>query len=339
MPSPTHLTALLVAAALAAPATGSPADDAGGRIRGITISTHGSGRDWGDDAMVPTMARIRSVGANWVTVHPYARVSPDGSVDFRELDPARPPAWLVRPIREAHAAGMKIMIKPHLAYWGSGFGWRGEIGFDDEAAWERFFSSYRRWIVTIAAATRDADGFAVGTELDRTVGHEADWRRIVAAVRAATPAPLTYAANWTDYERVPFWDALDVVGIQAYFPLVGEDERADDDALRAGWRRWLGRLHEFSGRVDRPIVFTELGYTDSNEAPVRPWESRSDGEAGRRMQARCLRIALEELEREPAVIGAFLWKWFPEPRPVGRDFRLADPEIRAVIEAAWCERC
>ena len=66
----------------------------------------------------------------------------------------------------------------------------------------------------------------VGTQLDRTLHFEDDWRLIIATVRRYFEGTLTYAANWTDYEKVPFWDALDVIGIQAYFPLLEDGKRA-----------------------------------------------------------------------------------------------------------------
>jgi hypothetical protein len=51
------------------------------------------------------------------------------------------------------------------------------------------------------------------------VAREKEWRRVIAAVRGVTSARLTYAANFDAYQRVAFWDALDAIGIQAYFPL------------------------------------------------------------------------------------------------------------------------
>ena len=41
--------------------------------------------------------------------------------------------------------------------------------------------------------------------------------------RAVYKGKLTYAANWDgEFEEVAFWDALDVIGVQAYFPLTEE---------------------------------------------------------------------------------------------------------------------
>lgn len=253
---------------------------------------------------------------------------------FRSLDPSAGPEEIARPIREAHAAGLKVMIKPHLAYWGSPFRWRGEIGFEGKAEWARFWESYRNWIVSLARVSREADAFVVGAELDRTLAHEARWRRLISAVRKSTPASLTYAANWDRFEEVPFWNALDAIGIQAYFPLTEESEPTEAE-IRAGWEAWMSRLRVFSGTHRRPVLFTELGYDRSPSAAVRPWESGRGDLPAATIQRDCLRAALRAVEREPTVAGVFLWKWFPAPRSVGRTFQLATPEMRRVISESW----
>jgi hypothetical protein len=306
-------------------------------IRGVTISTHRSGQEWGSDQMRPTLVQLRDLGVEWVTIHPYAGIRRDGTVRvFRSIDPDSPAQELIRPIREAHALGLKIMIKPHLAYWGS-FEWRGEIAFEDDASWQRFWSGYRAWIVALAEITREADAFVVGTELARTLDQKDRWLEIIQQVRGATDAPLTYAANWDRYESVPFWSALDAIGIQAYFPLVGDDEPVDAHTIQAGWSLWAQKLKRFSEQQARPVVLTELGYNHSSNTAREPWSSTTD-DHGIELQALCTRIALETIENESAILGSFLWKWFPEPRPIGRNFRLATPRMRGVIRDAWKPR-
>lgn len=316
---------------LAAVISSAPEIDA--PIRGITISTHRGGQDWGSDRMADALVDIRELGANWVAIHPYARIGADGSVRSRDSG-EEPPNHLTRPIREARARGMKILIKPHLAYWGSPFEWRGEIGFEDEAAWKRFWSEYEAFIVRIARWTSEADGFVVGTELRRTEDQDARWRAIIERVRLETDATLTYAANWDDYSRVGFWDALDVIGIQAYFPLTERDD-ASEDAIRNGWAKWMAELSQFAEERDRPILFTELGYNQAYAAPVRPWDYRTDDEGARDVQELCMTIALTSIDAEPSVLGVFLWKWFVPPDSVGRNFQLATPRMRRVIRESW----
>jgi len=146
------------------------------KIQGIVISTHGGGRDWGYDTIVSTLEDIRSIGANWVATHPYGTIQADGSIRFRNFNQNDPPSQLVRPIREAHSQGMRIWIKPHLAYWRSPFEWRGEITFESREEWDRFWTDYRDWILSVVSACRDADGIVIGTELDKTLHHEKEWR-------------------------------------------------------------------------------------------------------------------------------------------------------------------
>lgn len=323
-------------------------DDAHRVVRGMTVSTAGSGRDWGGEGMVSTLRELSALGANWVTTHPYGSIS-DGSRTrrggqteagavrgwSRDFGDGQPPAHLVRPITEAHALGMKVMIKPHLAYWGTRFSWRGEIVFHDDAEWDRFFDSYEEWIVDHARACRDADAFCVGTELDQTLQFEDRWRQIIAKVRKETDAHLTYAANWTDYERVPFWDALDVIGIQAYFPL-SEVETSDAAQIRAGWQKRMETLRRFADHTGKDIVFTELGYNKSHEAAVRPWAYEVDhDELGEQTQETCLRAALRAMAQEPRVVGAFLWKWFPGERRQPRDFNMQETRIRNILAESW----
>lgn len=306
-------------------------------IRGMTVSTPTWGWEWGTDEMAASLDVLASMGVNWVSYHPYARIDADGSVRARPFDPDHPPEWLARPIREAHARGMKVMVTPHLAHWGSPFAWRGAIAFPDPVARERFFADYERWIVAITKATEGADALVVGSELDGTVTHEAEWRRVIASVRGVTTRPITYAANWDTFERVPFWDAVDAAGIQAYFPLVDGPGIPADAVLDAGWDRINARVHSFADRTGKHVVFTELGYDAGPEAAIRPWETGTGGPDGPRLQQACLRAALRAIDREPAVIGAFLWKWFPAEVPIG-DFRMSQAPLREVITEVWGTR-
>lgn len=330
---------VLIGLAIAVPgAADDGKDDAVGEVRGITLSTHRGGREFGDpDVMTPSFEAIRVTGANWVAVHPYARIRKDGTVSFRRWGKGDgvPPQWTV-PIEVARRTGMRICVKPHLAHWRSGFSWRGEIAFETDEAWARFWRDYADWITALAEACSDADMFVVGTELDLTVGHEAEWRRLIAKVRAKTDAPLTFASNWDAFEKVPFWDALDLVGIQAYFP-ISEAEDPDREQLSAGWAKLSKRLSRFSGQVGRPIVLTELGYNRSRRAASQPWAYAVDPDA-EPLQARCMSVALSAIAKEPTIVGSFLWKWFPEPRPVGRNFQLATDGMRRAIRSVWIGR-
>ncbi len=308
-------------------------------VKGMTVSCPGAGQIWGSDAMVECMADLKTLGVNWIAIHPYAGIREDGTVGSRyDRMYGEDVSWLTRPIAEAHRLGLKIMVKPHIAYWGSKFSWRGEITFETDEAWTRFFETYERWITRVAELSVDADAFVVGTELEATVQHEMKWRQIIDAVREKTTAPLTYAANWDRYERVRFWDALDVIGIQGYFPLVNHTELPSTEELERGWQRVLEQLERYSRTHGKKVVLAELGYNRSAHAAREPWDHRSGGPNAAEVQRRCMVSALKALEGNDVVVGAFLWKWFPSSRWGGGNFVMDTPVIREVIAERWDER-
>lgn len=302
-------------------------------VHGMTLSTPTYNRAWASDAIPGTLDVLASEGVNWVSYHPYARIGRDGSVQM-EFDPANPPDWMTRPIRDAHARGLSVMVKPHLAHWGSGFSWRGDIAFDTPEAEARFFREYTTWITAVASATRDADAFVVGTELDGTTHNVAAWRHIIANVRTVFTGPLTFASNWDSFADVAFWDDLDAVGIQAYFPVLRESEPVTVANIEAGWTRILTDVHAVSARTGKPVVFTELGYDASSDALHRPWQGGHGDDA---TQALALSTTLRILSTDPVVRGAFLWKWFPGEVQRG-DFRMSRPEVRAILREHWGNR-
>ncbi len=318
--------------------TASPSATDARFVHGVTISCQTWGWEWGTDGFVGELDRLRDLGVNWVAIHPYGSIRADGGVEARRLDPAQPPEWITRPIREAHARGMSILVIPHLAYWGSPWSWRGAIEFDTPEKLARFFDTYRAWIVSVARIAHEADGFCVANELEKLACHEPEWRGVISAVRDVTRARLTWAANWSGYRDVRFWDALDAIGVQAYFPLCEREDPPVEDLQRA-WKPILAELREFHERVGKPVVFTELGYRAALDAAREPWTYReAHGEQralAESVQARCLEVALAAIEPEREWLrGAFLWKWFVGGS--GRsNFRVDCESMRAAIRALW----
>lgn len=108
---------------------------------------------------------------------------------------------------------------------------------------------------------------------------ERHWRELIAQVREVYHGELTYAANFDQVTAVGFWDALDVIGINAYYPLrtgfvPGEEPATLEPLFEASWRSVLEALDELRrerGLGGWPVVFTELGYTARAGSTVNPW--------------------------------------------------------------------
>lgn len=83
---------------------------------------------------------------------------------------------------------------------------------------------------------------------------------------------ITYAANWyNEYEKIIFWDDLDYIGIQAYFPLV-ENEYPNVEEISEGWNKYLPSIESVHKKFNRKIIFTELGYKSTSDSAISPWE-------------------------------------------------------------------
>ena len=303
--------------------------------RGMTVSCPTWGPIWGSPSMAKTLAELKTLGVDWVSIHPYAGVRRDGTVRVR---PAAQLDFLAKAVELAEQADIELFWKPHLAYWGS-FEWRGSIAFgDDRAAWRRFFDGYREFIVDQAtfAQAHDIPLFAVGLEYENTTHHEAEWRRIIAAVRQVYKGRLTYSANWDRLHDVPFWDALDVISVQGYFPLAqAPDTHPDAEAIEKRWDGPIRELRALHERFSKPVLFAEIGYDLSPKAATEPWLNASrDNEANRSLRRRLMDVAVQRLEQEPFIEGMFWWKWIPDASP-SRDFAMQHPDAKDALRRAW----
>jgi hypothetical protein len=334
------LLALLGLTVMAAATAGTASESEAGAgereiIRGMVVSCPGYGEVWGSERMEDSLRTLERAGVEWIAIHPYAAVRRDGTVRWR---PAAGEEYLGRAVELVRARGQRLFWKPHLAYWGS-FDWRGSIEFgDDEAAWRRFFDGYRGFILDQAAFAERAGAeiFAIGVELERTVVREREWRRLFDEVRQRYSGRITYTANWDRLAEVPFWDRVDLIGVQGYFPLASVDD-PDRATLWRGWDGPLRQLEELSrANGDRPILFGEIGYNRSPDAARRPWSPvMEDRESSRALRRRLMEVAVERLEAEPWIAGLFWWKWIPGPAPWDRDFSMKDPEALAVLHSHW----
>ncbi len=106
---------------------------------------------------------------------------------------------------------------------------------------------------------------------------EALWRGLVKEVRKIYSGRLTLAANFDNYHEVAFWDALDFIGINAYFPLRATLETPlSKEGLVSSWRDIFRDIDAFreTHQLSRPVIFTELGYTRYQGVTIAPWSSQ-----------------------------------------------------------------
>lgn len=262
----------------------------------------------------PGLARqldvFEGLGANAVSLMPFAFQPGPNRPELRYLNDrpgSETDVGLIHATRLARARGLHVLYKPHVWVRGS---WPGDIEMKSEGDWALWWRSYRRYVLHHAVLARwaGADRFSVGVELSKTIGREAEWRDLIAATRRLFSGEVTYAANWyEDLEHVRFWDALDFVGVDAYFPLASSPQ-AGRAELERGARQIVDRLAAASRRAGKPVVLTEVGFAARRGAWVSPHEE--GGEYSEEDQALAYEVLFKTLGRPRWLAGTFVWKAF-----------------------------
>lgn len=210
-----------------------------------------------------------------------------------------------------HRNGIRVMLKPQLWIWRGMF--TGDLEMQSEADWERLESEYGDFVLTYAQLAEETgtELFCIGTELEAFVSaRPAFWTRLIKQVRERYTGRLTYAANWDEYGRIPFWEQLDLIGIDAYFPL-SESRNPGVEELRSGWQRWKEDIQNLNLRVSRPVLFTEYGYRSMDFTAKKPWlVDRNEERVNLEAQANAKKAIFQEFWQEEWFAGGFVWKWF-----------------------------
>lgn len=167
---------------------------------------------------------------------------------------------IVRLLTELRARGLKIFFYPQLLMDVAGKPWRGELTgtaanvanfFTKTRGYNAFITHYANLVAGMV------DAFAIGTEMrDLTkITSSAgvfpavtQMISLAASVKVTLGASvkMTYAADWSEYHHTdggwyhldPLWASasIDMVGIDAYFPLTDAPQTGYDiDVLRDGW--------------------------------------------------------------------------------------------------------
>jgi hypothetical protein len=244
--------------------------------RGVTYASWWRG-EYSSPASDRTLVQaIKPLGVNWIAIIATCYQESATSIHIRCKPDSTSPtdADLKHVIQDAHDLGLKVMLKPHIDIEGGL--WRGEIGFNhDEAAWQRWFVNYTAFITHYARLAQSvrADYFVVGTELKGTAHRSENWRKVVRAVRREYQGPLTYAAHHFSEEFfIDWWDELDAIGIDAYYPL-SRHAHPTVEQIRVAWEPIVDRLGKLSKQWNRPVILTEIGYESLEGSNRSPWKT------------------------------------------------------------------
>lgn len=211
-------------------------------------------------------------------------------------------------LRKEH---IKIMLKPQL--WVSRGVFTGNIKMENEADWKILETEYATFILEYAELARELNVpiFCIGTELEKFIDHRPEfWFDLIDRIKHIYSGKLTYAANWDEFNRTPFWGQLDYIGIDAYFP-VSDKKTPTVEACLKGWQAYKSDVKQLSETQNKPILFTEFGYRSVDYSGKAPWVSdRSMTQVNLEAQTNTMEALFETFWSEDWFAGGFVWKWF-----------------------------
>jgi hypothetical protein len=323
-------------------------------MRGITIgpieSTLHPERGYGSPAYERGLDEAVRLGATWISLTPFGRawdLKATGVDNRFELPLPENQKAMLRAVRQAHARGLRVLLVPHL--WVESGGWRAEIDPPGETGWQSFAEGYRNFVLAWArfAARAHIDMLAVGVELRSwvTTTHAPSFLPILRDIRAAYPGPLTYAANWDDVDQTVILGELDVIGINAFYPLT-DKPNAGLAQLEQGGREVAKRVKALAELWQKPVIFNEFGYTARPDPALRPWEwpdHMHDVKVDAPAQAAAYHGLLRGMLETAELRGAFVWRLYADPDDLSQEAewgfsprgRAAELVLRGAYWSRW----
>ncbi|KAF5269380.1 hypothetical protein FQR65_LT17957 [Abscondita terminalis] len=282
---------------------------------------------------------------------------------------------LIRYIEELHSRGYKVMLYPMPLLDTNNKEWRGRLSGAPEDISDFFKNQYNKFIEHYASIAKQTkvEGFIIGSEfaqLTKIRDEQGNYPAVIELVKLAKRIKLdlgkevivTYAADWSEYHSYDGWynmdelwssQYIDVVGIDAYFPLTDGPEppfgySAED--VMGGWNSGVGYDYFYDYSKSEPekvnethinpggsktkwqpkmkkIWFAEYRFPSMNGCTNEPnvfvdkgsieskYPRYSNGEVSFLSQKIAIEGTLKKWQSSEMVEKMFLWAWDARPFP------------------------
>ncbi len=303
--------------------------------RGLSFSAW-SGDAFSSSESDESLKLLAETNTEWVAICFSWAQSNTTSYDIH-LDPDRTPTTesVRHSIEVAHGLGLKVMLKPMVdtleeeKTQGYPTVWRGEIQPSDD-----WFESYSEFINGFAdfAEQNDVELFCVGCEFKSTIQEKEKWEMIISGVREHYSGPITYAADWTSYQDIEWWNSVDYVGIDAYFPLSIFNYDPSFEELKNAWNNYANEIEEWLSSVKKPVIFTEIGYRSGDGTNIAPSNYWLDMPVDLQEQMDCYKAAFQTLWNRSWFYGFYWWTWIYDPAQGGINDSYHTPQNKPTQE-------
>jgi hypothetical protein len=306
--------ALIAAAAAAAPPDESPTRIPGARAprqRGVALGLFAEDVSF---SYAPLLDEIAALGATHVALVVPVYQTNAASVTLKlhtRLSPTL--AATAEAVRAARRAGLDVSLFPivRLEAPRSPEEWRGTLAPANRDTWFRSYESMLGDLAALATLT-GVKRLVVGSELSSLDGDLEHWRKLVDRIRALFGGILVYSANWDHYRDAKLFELVDEVGVVGYFNLREKDAPSDVEALAGRWRALRTEIEAFVRPLNKPFVFTEVGYRSRAGATASPWDETGGGSVDAEEQRRGFAAFRRAWTgpTAPLLDGLYVWNWY-----------------------------
>ncbi len=224
--------------------------------------------------------RAIKMGASWLQIQVAYYTRDEKSAGFPVFDRRTPINESLKEILDfANLSGCKVALHPILLIQDpESEHWRGEYTPVQPESW---WNDYCEWMKKLADISESAkiSILYIGSELTSLQSHHTDWRELIQSLRKRYSGALGYSANWDSWQNVSFHGDLDVLGLNAYFPLFDAKTNRSEKLTRKDYQArllpHLSAMRRWSVANDTPLIFTEVGYPATSRRLDRPWDSGS----------------------------------------------------------------
>ena len=218
-----------------------------------------------------------------------------------------------------------MLLKPHVDLLNDekpvGRFWRGDIGGCPAtdwnpppegvvpftaAEWTAWFASYTEFFmpyVQMAAAER-VEMLSMNCELYCANREQQHWRQLVQQVRQVYRGKLTVSQIDGHEQALLWWDAVDIIGIDAYYSTPGHTAAE----MVYSWQTPQKIARGLHQKYGKPILYTEIGMCSGGCR-----RDRIPTAADLAWHATKYEAVFEAFRGESYFLGSFWWNWDTDP--------------------------
>ena len=294
-----------------------------------------------------SMERLASLGLDWICIPVNCFQEAFYSLNvFSLFGRTQTDEDVAFAVNKAKSLGLNVCLKPMVDCLDRS--WRARIDFPHEnpAYLDRWFDSYTRFMLHYArlAEKLGCKMLCTGCEMAGMDKNGSRCAEMISKVREVYSGLLMHNINHGDELRFDWLDAVDIIGISAYYPVSTEADNSID-MMRSRWAEHIKKALQCHEKYGRPVMFAEIGVRNEHGCTRYPWDfhNRPERPSDEQEQADFYESAMAASWDKEWFCGYFWWDWKAKLPPAdkaaqNRDFTVYGKKAEQVLRRWYKEK-